>query len=374
VTRPPNGLLDLGLRWEPGAVAGLRDDGPAAGAGLKLGDRIVAVDGQADFDPMRLPDLAYDRATTPDATPIVLKVERGAGGAEAPQELTVEVRPTAESFGTEEALMPDEPLDVPGLGLALTVGPRVAAVAPGSPAAEAGVRPGDTLRTVVVELPGAGGSKAKGESLTFVLSGKPSSKEDVEAAWPYAFHAVQDLPRQEVTMTLVRDDAAATPATVRLTPEPADGWYNPQRGLRLTGLVVTLPPQGLPQALASGWGEAVESAGSIFLLIRGMVQQRLSKDNLGGIPKIADIAYQTAKIGPDAFIPFLGMLSINLAVINFFPIPPLDGGQFLLLLAEKLRGRPLPERYVTPIVLVGLALLIGLILFVNVNDILGYLF
>ena len=42
-------------------------------------------------------------------------------------------------------------------------------------------------------------------------------------------------------------------------------------------------------------------------------------------------------------IHFLGILSINLAVINFLPIPPLDGGQMVFLMAEKIRGRPLPE-------------------------------
>ncbi len=58
---------------------------------------------------------------------------------------------------------------------------------------------------------------------------------------------------------------------------------------------------------------------------------------------IAQVAYYAAGSGFTELISFLGVLSINLAVINFLPIPPLDGGQMLFLIAEKVRGRPLPE-------------------------------
>jgi regulator of sigma E protease len=69
------------------------------------------------------------------------------------------------------------------------------------------------------------------------------------------------------------------------------------------------------------------------------------------------------------FIPFLGLLSINLAVINFLPIPPLDGGQLVFLIAEKLRGKPLPESPVIVATLAGLTMLLLLIAFTFWNDI-----
>ena len=55
------------------------------------------------------------------------------------------------------------------------------------------------------------------------------------------------------------------------------------------------------------------------------------------------MAYSTAGSGFTDLVFFLGILSINLAVLNFLPIPPLDGGQMLFLIAEKVRGRPLPD-------------------------------
>ena len=63
------------------------------------------------------------------------------------------------------------------------------------------------------------------------------------------------------------------------------------------------------------------------------------------------------------------MLSINLAVLNFLPIPPLDGGQMVFLVAEKIRGRPLPESALIAGTYFGLFLVLGLMIFVTFQDI-----
>jgi regulator of sigma E protease len=69
------------------------------------------------------------------------------------------------------------------------------------------------------------------------------------------------------------------------------------------------------------------------------------------------------------FIHFLGLLSINLAVINFLPVPPLDGGQMVFLAAEKVRGRPLPESALRAGTYAGLALVLCLMAFVLWKDV-----
>ena len=81
-----------------------------------------------------------------------------------------------------------------------------------------------------------------------------------------------------------------------------------------------------------------------------------------------------ARLGLTYLIYFLGILSINLAVLNFLPIPPLDGGQMAFLIAEKVRGRPLPESAVVAVTYLGLALVLGLMIFVNFQDIFKLLF
>ena len=65
-------------------------------------------------------------------------------------------------------------------------------------------------------------------------------------------------------------------------------------------------------------------------------------------------------------------MSINLAVLNFLPIPPLDGGQMVFLIAEKVRGRPLPDSALIAGTYVGLVLVLCLMVFVLFQDIARY--
>ena len=78
---------------------------------------------------------------------------------------------------------------------------------------------------------------------------------------------------------------------------------------------------------------------------------------------------RVARLGLTYLIHFLGILSINLAVLNFLPIPPLDGGQMVFLIAEKVRGRPLPESALVAGTYLGLFLVLGLMVFVTFQDI-----
>ena len=84
---------------------------------------------------------------------------------------------------------------------------------------------------------------------------------------------------------------------------------------------------------------------------------------------IAQVAYMTASSGFTDLVFFLGILSVNLAVLNFLPIPPLDGGQMVFLVAEKVRGRPLPESAVLAGTYFGLILVLCLMVFVTYQDV-----
>ena len=88
--------------------------------------------------------------------------------------------------------------------------------------------------------------------------------------------------------------------------------------------------------------------------------------------KIAKYSGQAAKAGAAGFILFMAILSINLGIINLFPIPLLDGGHLVFYAIEALRGRPVSEQAQEWGMRAGLALVIALMVFVTWNDIVHF--
>jgi regulator of sigma E protease len=91
-------------------------------------------------------------------------------------------------------------------------------------------------------------------------------------------------------------------------------------------------------------------------------------DELGGPIRIAQMSGEVADLGIIAIIWFMAVLSVNLGLINLFPIPMLDGGHLLFYVFEAIRGRPLGERLQEYGFRIGLALVLTLMLFVTWND------
>ncbi|MDG2032948.1 MAG: RIP metalloprotease RseP [Rhodospirillales bacterium] len=93
-----------------------------------------------------------------------------------------------------------------------------------------------------------------------------------------------------------------------------------------------------------------------------------SPDELGGVLRIAQISGQVAESGIADYISFLAVLSINLGLINLFPIPLLDGGHLAFYLVEAIRGRPIGERVQEYVFRFGFVVIISLFIFVTWND------
>lgn len=94
-----------------------------------------------------------------------------------------------------------------------------------------------------------------------------------------------------------------------------------------------------------------------------------SVTELGGIIRIGAIAGDMAQAGILALITFTALLSINLGLINLFPIPMLDGGHLVFYAIEAIKGKPVSERVQEYAFRAGFAVLIALMLFANINDI-----
>jgi regulator of sigma E protease len=124
-------------------------------------------------------------------------------------------------------------------------------------------------------------------------------------------------------------------------------------------------------ATALSWG-VVETRDLIlqfYVTIRRMISHDVSPSNLMGPIGIVGAGAKFAFKGKDWLVWFLAMISANLAVVNFLPIPIVDGGLFLFLIIEKIQGRPLSRKAQEYAQLVGLALILSVFLMVTYNDI-----
>jgi regulator of sigma E protease len=123
------------------------------------------------------------------------------------------------------------------------------------------------------------------------------------------------------------------------------------------------------ESLAAGWRETRAASTKIFRTVQGLLSARISSREVGGPIMIGQVAAQTARLGMETFLSFMGLVSVNLAILNLLPIPILDGGQFLFLLAEGVRRRPLSYKLRERLTLVGLVLIAMLMVLAFKNDI-----
>ena len=188
---------------------------------------------------------------------------------------------------------------------------------------------------------------------------------------------VRERGGSEVQLQVVRDgdeiDVSVTPRVV--TPEeraqgigPVGFGYDPER------IVETAPAADGPiDAVASGtglaWSLAIQIPGGLADAVGGLIG--LNPD-AGDARGPIGIAQETGKILEAPLVSqlfFVGLLSVNLAVLNVLPFPPLDGGRIAVVLVEAVRRRKLPAEREALIYLTGFAVLIALVILISIKDI-----
>jgi regulator of sigma E protease len=219
----------------------------------------------------------------------------------------------------------------------------VAAVQQHSAAAQAGLEPGDRIRSV------------NGENA--------SSFEDLE-------RIVALRPGENVSIQISRNGAPETLQARLGTAVETDRFGQSYRigrlGVFATGQQLKSVPalQLIPQATRYTYVLTAATVEGIWQIISG----RRSADETAGPLKIAQIAGQQAALGPLDFVQFLALLSINLGFINLLPVPVLDGGHLFFYLLEAVRRRPVSVRIQEWAFRGGLALLLTLLLLRTVGD------
>jgi regulator of sigma E protease len=161
--------------------------------------------------------------------------------------------------------------------------------------------------------------------------------------------------------------------SVTLQPIESTEWFLAARGLVFGDFVEPLQ--------ITNWGTACQLAlqqtsKDLFMVLgflKKLVTGEISPNNLGGPVTIVAVATSEASMGTGRLLLFLTMLSANLAVINFLPIPVLDGGHLVFLVAEGLRGKPVDEQLQFRLTVAGLIFILGLMVYVLGLDFLRFL-
>jgi regulator of sigma E protease len=304
------------------------------------------------------------------------------------------------------------------IGTSVLEATRVGYVEPGSAAFDAGIQEGDEIlmvgdkavsnwneiaEEVARQTEGAGVKvKRDGDELWLVMEpqketgitplidpivgrvqkGSPAEKVGLEEGdrilavgnrkverWEDLIETIQSSPDSSLEIVWVRDarvESAAVVPKSQLSLETGEAQRIGVIGISMNVTRVRLP---FFSAARVSSDTVLWVGQQIFGFLGKLITGRASVKMLGGGLFIAKMAGETARWGLDSLLNFMAFLSINLFIINLFPIPMLDGGNVVYHLTEAIRGKPLSLRQKTITQQIGLVILIVIIAFVLLMDI-----
>jgi regulator of sigma E protease len=219
----------------------------------------------------------------------------------------------------------------------------VGAISPNSPAARAGIQPGDRIIS---------------------LAGRATP------TFADLFNATAVRPGETVVVEVQRRGATSMlQVTLGTSTLQAANGQKIRRGLLGIGANKSaLQPMPIAQAIPEAVNQTFRLTGAIIDGLGQMVRGYVSPKQIGGPISIAKVAGDVATLGPLEFIGLLALLSINLGFINLLPVPMLDGGHLFFYVVEAIRRRPISVATLDWAFRGGLALILTLLLFATGND------
>jgi regulator of sigma E protease len=297
--------------------------GTEALASLKFGDRIVRVNG----DTVRSWNALLDKLLT---GPTELRIE--VAGRDQPIDVRLPDGSLATRQTVAQALVRLDP-------------PRLGILEPGRPALRAGLRPGDLLL------------RANGDTLR---------------SWSAVLHVVWRSPGKPTEFEVLRN---GTHLKITVVPETKTETDTASPRPRVYGAIGAGqdPPtvhvrEPFGRAVISGAQETWARAEVVVTFLRDLVLRKTSVREVGGLFTVGQISGQVARLGLDWFLTFLAFFSVNLAVLNLLPIPILDGGQLMFLIAEAVRRKPLSLKLRMVLTQVGFVVLLAIMILALTND------
>ena len=298
------------------SVAALPSGATALGR-LTPGERITAVDGR--------PIHSWS-----DVVARLLSAEGKSVSITVNDSLSVVVRIPPEALATRDSA---------AQALAPWMPAVVELVQPSSPAARAGMERGDTI--VAVE----GKAIVQWYDLVDVLKASPGRELSVDVA------------------------RAGGRTTLHVTPDVFDTAGTKIGKIGISQHIQVISKRyTIQEAIHAGTVATGAAALTIVQMIRGLITRRVSTRELGGPIMIAQVAGASLRLGLDYFLSTLGLISINLALVNLLPIPVLDGGQLVFLIYEGGLRRPVPVRLREWLMMFGILFVLALMILVTWND------
>jgi regulator of sigma E protease len=298
---------------------------PADEAGLKTGDRIIAIGGKpiANYH-----DIQEQISPNPEKN-LSLQVEREG------EVLDLMVRPVL-----------DRATGAGKIGVYFWTDPVISGVAQGSPGAIAGLKPGDRITRI---------------------NGDP---------FPYSVALIGLLRDQPPVLQVEYEREGRAEQTELVLSYTDQGTTDP--GLSYQTIQYHTPSYSPPEALVKGaaetWKTFVVSLRSLSLLFRGIDLTQAVSGPVRITYMVGDVAAegfgQSFSAGISSMASFLSLISIALCIMNLLPLPILDGGMILLFIVEIIKGTPLPPKAIYAFHTVGAVLIVGLMLFAIFGDIL----
>lgn len=223
---------------------------------------------------------------------------------------------------------------------------KVGEIHSGSVAEQVGLKTGDEIRRI------------NGQAVT---------------AWEQVSNAIKDSQGQPVTLEVLRKEQVLQ-FTAQPTMQEIKNIFGEVVGKRyMLGMVRSEEIRYVDASIIQAAQAALTQTWNLgYLTVMGivkMIQRVIPASELGGPIRIAELAGQQMEAGWMNLLYFMGLLSVNLGILNLLPIPVLDGGHLVFLSLEALRRRPLSERSMEISQKIGIAILGTLMIFVFYNDI-----
>ena len=330
-------IFMIGVKDLVPIVGAVNDDSLAMQAGIEVGDRIISIDNK---EVVSLKDLNTLLALRIGETGSIL-VNYKKPNSDLKYSESVNI----ENWLSSEL---DQSI-ISSFGILPFIPPIVSSVQVGSPADKSGIESGDQIIRV---------------------------GDNVIRTWYELVEEISSIPDKETSLTIKRNGTSfSVPASIGSVQDELGmkigriGIARISSNEEIPDEFLVITKKGPIESFALGIKETYNFTVLILDSIGKMITGSISAENIGGPIQIAVLSGSAAKAGLVSFISMIALLSINLGLVNLLPVPILDGGQLVLIAAEKIKGSPLSPGFIEFAYRIGLLLVIGLMAFAVFNDI-----